>query len=361
VAETRRKDKKIARMRSGSDALSGLCHCGKEGVVFLPYSCKHLCEPHFIRMFDKRFRKTVRTMGMLKKRDRVAIGLSGGKDSTVLLHSLAELKKDLPIELFAITIDEGIKGYRPKTMVAAKRECKKLGIELHVYSFKKLCGRSLDELVRDSVGDLPCSQCGVLRRYALNKAAKELGATKLAIGHNLDDIAQTVIMNIMKNEPARLARLNEPMITRSSKSVSFVPRIRPLMLTPEKEIAIYAMMKGIAIERIECPYAYTAFRQHTRRMLNETEERYPGTKFKIVNSFLDMEDALHAKYSKGAKISECERCGEPSSRGTCMFCSLTKKLSISPISIYHGDRLLRDRRRPHQPDKTNQGHRRLQD
>jgi uncharacterized protein (TIGR00269 family) len=310
----------------GPGSTAGNCHCGKEGIVYLPYSCKHLCEPHFIRMFDKRFRKTVRTMGMLKKGDKVAIGLSGGKDSTVLLHSLAGLKKDLPIELLAITIDEGIKGYRPKTMVAAKRECENLGVGLHVYSFKELCGKTLDDLVGDTRARksgggnaLPCSQCGVLRRYALNRAARELGATKLAIGHNLDDIAQTVIMNIMKNEPARLARLNDPII----KSASFVPRIRPLMLTPEKEIAIYAMMKGIAIERIECPYAYTAFRQHTRRMLNETEERYPGTKFKIVNSFLEMEDALRSKYAKGAKINECGRCGEPSSNDICQFCALT--------------------------------------
>ncbi len=324
MGKEKKKQKKGGACGRNDSESAGLCHCGKEGVVFLPYSCKHLCQAHFIRMFDKRFRKTVRTMEMLKKGDNVAIALSGGKDSTVLLHSLAELKKDLPIELFAITIDEGIKGYRPKTMVAAKRECKRLGIKLHIYSFKKLCGKTLDELVRDSTGDLPCSQCGVLRRYALNKAAKELGATKLAIGHNLDDIAQTVIMNIMKNEPSRLARLNEPMAKRGSKSASFVPRIRPLMLTPEKEIAIYAMMKGIAIERIECPYAYTAFRQHTRRMLNETEDRYPGTKFKIVNSFLEMEDALRAKYSKGAKISECERCGEPCSKDICQFCKIVR-------------------------------------
>ena len=108
---------------------TGACHCGKEGVVFLHYAKKHLCEEHFIRMFDKRFRKTVRMGSMLKKGDVVAIGLSGGKDSTVMLHSLAALRKDLPFELIAITIDEGIEGYRAMTMVPARRECEKLGIE----------------------------------------------------------------------------------------------------------------------------------------------------------------------------------------------------------------------------------------
>lgn len=296
----------------------GRCHCGAEGAVFLAYSCKHLCESHFIRMFDKRFRKTVRMNSMLRRKERVAVGLSGGKDSTVLLHSLAELQKDLPFELVAITIDEGIEGYRARTMKPAKIACENLGIEQHIFSFRELCGKTLDELVKKSKDNIPCSQCGVFRRYALNKAARELKADKLALGHNLDDMAQTVLMNIMRCEPSRLARLNEP-LTKNSK---LVPRIRPLMMTPEREIAIYAMMKGMPIERVECPYARFAFRGQVRKMLNESEERYPGTKFKVVGSFLEIEDALRSKYAKGAAIAECTSCGEPSSRDVCMFCKL---------------------------------------
>lgn len=296
------------------------CFCGREGTVFLHYSSKHLCERHFIRMFDKRFRKTVRMGKMLRKGDKVAVGLSGGKDSTVLLHSLAELKKDLPFELVAITIDEGIAGYRARTMKPAKTACEKLGVEQHVFSFKELCGKTLDEIMKKDKGHIPCSHCGVLRRYALNKAARELKVDKLALGHNLDDMAQTVLMNIMRCEPARLARLNEPL----TKSPRLIPRIRPLMMAPEKEIAIYAMLKGMPIERVECPYARFAFRGHVRKMLNETEERYPGTKFKIMSSFLEMEDALRSKYGKRASLSECSSCGEPCSKSVCMFCRLQK-------------------------------------
>lgn len=295
----------------------GRCHCGEDGVVFLHYSEKHLCAEHFIRMFDRRFRRTVRMNKMLRKGDRVAVGLSGGKDSTVLLHSLAMLREDLPFELIAITIDEGIDGYRPKTMVPARRECEKLGVEQRIVSFKELCGKSLDELVSKSKGELPCSQCGVLRRYALNKAAREAKADKLAIGHNLDDMAQTLIMNIMRGETSRIGRMKGPGV----KDEKFIPRIRPLMMTPEKEVAIYAMLKGISLERIECPYAHTAFRGHVRRMLNETEERYPGTKFKVMRSFLDMETREDAP---GKRLAICPSCGEPSSKGVCRFCSLSQ-------------------------------------
>ncbi len=294
------------------------CRCGRDAVVYLHYSSQHMCAAHFIRMFDRRFRKTVRQFSMLKKGDRVAVGLSGGKDSTVLLHSLVELKKDLPFELVAITIDEGIAGYRERTLRIAKRECATLGVEHVVHKFEKEAGKTLDKLVKRKGSALPCTQCGVLRRYMLNKAAREAGATKLATGHNLDDVAQTVLMNIMRNEPSRLARFNEPLV----KSGRFVRRIRPLMLTPEKENAIYAMLKGIELERVECPYAHTAFRSHVRKMLNESEERYPGTKFKIVNSFLEIEGALREKYLKGAAVAECETCGEPCSKGTCMFCRM---------------------------------------
>ena len=304
------------------------CHCGKEPAIFLHYAQKHLCEEHFIRMFDKRFRKTVSVHKMLRKGDRVAVGLSGGKDSTVLLHSLAELKKDLPFEIVAITIDEGIEGYRARTLGIAKRECEKLGIEQAILRFDTETGKSLDEAMAsgktgkddDSLSTLPCTHCGVLRRHLLNKGARQARATKLALGHNLDDMAQTVLMNIMRNEPSRLARLNEPM----TKSDRFVRRIRPLMLSPERENAIYAMLKGIDIEHVECPYARFAFRGHVRKMLNETEVRYPGTKFKVVNALFSMEEGLRAKFGKNASLRECPSCGEPCSGSMCMFCKRVK-------------------------------------
>ncbi|MFN7991293.1 MAG: TIGR00269 family protein [Candidatus Micrarchaeia archaeon] len=292
------------------------CHCGAEPSVFLHYAQKHLCQKHFIHMFDKRFRKTVREHRLIKKGDRIAVGLSGGKDSCVLLHSLAELRKDLPFEMIAVTIDEGIKGYREKTMKVASRECESLGIEHAVFTYEESAGTTMDKIVAENPGDIPCSHCGVLRRYLLNRGAREVRADRLATGHNLDDVAQTVFMNLMKAEPSRLARFSDPII----KSDRFVTRIRPLMKTPEKEVAIYALMKGIEIEGRECPYAKFAFRGHVRKMLNEAEERYPGTKFKIVKTFFEIEGALRSKYASGATISECDSCGEPSSSETCMYC-----------------------------------------
>jgi uncharacterized protein (TIGR00269 family) len=260
-------------------------------------------------MFDKRLRSTIREFKMIEKNDRVAIGLSGGKDSTVLLHCLHELKNDLPFELIAITVDEGIDKYRDATLKIAKAETKRLGIELKVVSFKEKFNKTLDTMLK-SDPSRSCTYCGVLRRGLLNRAARELGATKLAIGHNLDDLAQTFLMNIIRAECSRISRYIDP----PSRDKSFVPRIKPMLRTPEKEIAIYAMIQNIDIDHRQCPYADFALRQSVRRQLNELEEEYPGTKFKILSSFLEMQRALPGNYkSQNAKLGVCSSCKDPTS------------------------------------------------
>jgi len=299
-------------------------HCKSEAIIYLPYAQRHLCQMHFCQLFEKRFRSTIRDFNMINKNDRIAVGLSGGKDSVTLLRLLHRLQKDLPFELVAITIDEGIAGYRSKTLEVAEQEAKNLGIEHKIFSYKKEVGLSLDEIMEKKQEKIPCSYCGVIRRRLLNQAAREIHADKLAVGHNLDDMAQSVMMNIMRNEPLRLARLNEPLI----QDEKFVSRIRPLLRTPEKEVAIYAILNDFPIDFQECPYARHAFRAHVREQLNETEERYPGTKFKIVNSFLAIEDALKKGMSeKPLEMKMCGQCGEPSGQSKCMFCSMMEEFS----------------------------------
>jgi len=221
-----------------------------------------------------------------------------------------------------VTIDEGIADYRDATLRIAKRETKKLGIEHKIVSFEKEFGKTLDSILKKE-GSLPCSYCGVLRRGLLNRTARELGANKLGIGHNLDDVAQTTLMNILRNEPERIARFMEPQI----KHPSFIQRIRPLLRTPEKEVAIYAMVRGINIDHQECPYAQSAFRQTVRRQLNEMEESHPGTKFKVLGSFLSMDKKMkNSSRTQDSRLGTCSSCGEPSAGRTCRFCEMSGKV-----------------------------------
>ncbi|VVC02412.1 tRNA 2-thiocytidine biosynthesis protein TtcA [uncultured archaeon] len=285
------------------------------------------CETHFIEGFDRRVRLTIRQYDMIKPRERIVVALSGGKDSTVLLHILASLRERLPMELLALLIDEGIAGYRSKTIVTAKRECRKAKVKLHILSFKKEMGKSLDVMLKGRRSGGACTYCGVFRRRLLEVGARKLKADKLAIGHNLDDAAQTVLLNLYRNEPARLERFG-PKSEGGGEMTGFTPRIRPLIDIAEKEVALYAELKGYGISRQACPYAAEAMRQTVRSQLNEMEDRYPGTKKRIFGAWLQMQKKLIDKIDKKQKLHTpllaCTSCGEPSSEKICAVCRLLR-------------------------------------
>jgi uncharacterized protein (TIGR00269 family) len=262
---------------------------------------------------------------MLSPHDRIAIALSGGKDSVTLLHILAQIERRFPrVELIAVTIDEGIKDYRREAIRIAHENCKKLRIEQSIFSFKELYGHTLDELAKLAQEKLqltPCSICGILRRKALNIAAKKVGATKLATAHNLDDETQTILINIIHGDIWKIARI-EPIITRPYPG--FVTRIKPLCRIPENEIALYAYLRDIKFQESPCPYMYGTLRSHVRLTLNRLEVYYPGTKFKIVRSFEKIRPLL--KESVKVELRHCKICKEPSIKEVCRACEILLEL-----------------------------------
>ncbi len=268
---------------------------------------------------------------MVKKGERVGVALSGGKDSTTLLYLLKPLADEMKFELIAISVDEGIRGYRDKTLAYARAACKKLGVKLVVKSFKKEIGITMDEIARKKRGEREtlCTYCGVFRRWILNKTARELKLDKLAVGHNLDDFVQTLFMNILRNEPFRLARFGP--VGGMVEDEGFVPRIKPLFRAPEEEIALYAKLKGIGTgKKTCCPNVYEAFRRRVRIFLNEMEADFPGTKVRALNSFMRIRKSLGKEYAhrRKEKIGRCARCGEPSSARVCKRCGLIEELKM---------------------------------
>lgn len=298
--------------------------CGGEAVINLAYSRANLCRKHFVDSFEKRFKRTVREFRLIKKGDRIGVALSGGKDSTVMLHLLKKIADEMRVRIVAISVDEGIKNYRGRTLRAASKACKKLEVEHKIFSYKKEIGFTMDEIVRKKNRFKACSYCGVFRRWILNKVSRELKLNKLAIGHNLDDAAQTVLMNILRNEPMRLVRFG----ARGGivEDEMFVDRIKPMIRIPEREVAIYSVVKDMEINFIECPYAGEAFRGRVREFLNKIEEEFPGTKFKVFNSFLSIKDALEERFKSNGGPVKCRECGELSSDEVCVRCRLIKEL-----------------------------------
>ncbi len=296
--------------------------CNEKPVIELQAGEK-LCKKHFIKYFENKVFKTIRQFDLIGKQENLGVAISGGKDSLTLLHILSKLSKQNPkINLAAIMIDEGIKGYRDKTLKTAKEFCKKNKIKLNIYSFKKEFGKPLDNMLK-VLKVKPCTLCGIFRRYLLNKKSKQLQFTKLATGHNLDDEAQSILMNQFKNNIHLSARLGPLVGIKANKD--FVQRIKPLYLCTEKEVTTYAFVSKLLDNFTECPNVTESYRAQVRDMLNELEAKFPGTKHAVVNSFLQILPDLKEKF-KGGEASYCKQCGEPASKDKCNACKYVEKL-----------------------------------
>lgn len=298
------------------------CSCGKKPVYFRRNEGAYYCKSCFCASVERKFRKTVAKYHLIGPKERLAIGLSGGKDSSAVLYLMQQLVKNRKnVSLFAITLDEGIAEYRPETLKKAKQLCKELKIKHHIVSFQKKLGKTLDaKIKKDGEKDF-CTFCGVARRYLLNKAARELKATKLCVGHNLDDESQAVLMNYLRGDLQRAGRLG--VITENTGEKSFIPRIKPLRFIPEKEVALYALLKGLPFSGDECPYA-RGIRFDVRDFLNDMENKHPGMKHTILESYDKIAPAIRQSASYKGKIQRCKKCKEPSSQEVCKTCQLWK-------------------------------------
>jgi tRNA-5-methyluridine54 2-sulfurtransferase len=290
--------------------------CQKSAVFRNPAYCRE----HFISYIERKVWSTIARYKLIGKNDAIFVACSGGKDSTVCLHILSQR-----YQVEALAIDEGIAGYRDLTLLDLRAYCAAHRIPLHVYSIKHLFGKTLDELLKKGSG-LPCTLCGAFRRSLLNRCARELGATVIATGHNLDDEAQSVLMNFLRNQLAVSARLGPA--TGLVKDLHFVPRVKPMYFCTEKEITAYAYLMNFSPTFTECPYTWDSYRNTVRAHLNTYEENHRGTKKALIRSFLHLMPMLKARYRTTSALSRCHDCGEPCAADRCQVCSQLKKFQM---------------------------------
>ncbi|MCG3220246.1 MAG: TIGR00269 family protein [Candidatus Heimdallarchaeota archaeon] len=303
--------------------------CDKQAVYVRPYDKIALCKQHFNEQVVKRVQKTLTRYKMLKRRDRIAIGVSGGKDSIALLHILNKIEEDFPeSELVAITIDEGIENYREEGLFFAKKHVEELELEHHIFSFKNDFGYNLDEILK-ILGERgkereygACSYCGILRRKILNKAAKGIGADVLVTAHNLEDEVETILLNIVRGDIQRLARLDP-----SPRKIheSLVPRVKPFRATPQAEIVLFCVLNDLEYQEIPCPYAVEAYRGDVREFIFKTQEKQPMLSFNILRGNDKLLEIMKTAQPKGV-LKNCENCGEATSGNLCKACWLKKQL-----------------------------------
>lgn len=290
-------------------------------MTFIRYNGTHLCEQHFSEYVEKRVKREIRDQISFDGALTVSVALSGGKDSAVALALLNDiLGERRDTRIVALTIDEGIAGYRPESMERARELTETLGVELQIISFSDEFGMEMDDIVPLIEEKTPCTYCGVLRRRCLNRAARENESSFLATGLNLDDTVQSILMNFTRGDVERMARMGP----HTEVQPGLVPRIQPMRKVPEKESYLYAILQNIPFSDGGCPYADPALRNDYRHIIDGLEDRSPGTRYSILASHDAIQPLLKKEY-EAASLEVC-RCGEPALDGECKSCRLLRRL-----------------------------------
>jgi len=298
--------------------------CKEPAVREMKYSGESLCKACFLDYFESRVKKTLRSSG-LSASDMIVVGLSGGKDSVAMLHLLSTMhpKKNL----FAITIDGGIADYEDRLIDNCKSVCSSLGIEHSVLSFQDEYGYDVNDLALARPGR--CN-CGISRRSMLNRAARSRGADWLAIGHNLDDETENILLNYINGN------VNKLVSDSSKKRIALlIPRLKPLKMCPEEEVELYASLlyPGLRFD-LHCPYRAGVIRNDIKDMIDSLEDKHPGIRFKIFRGAEKIRSLVRT--SSQSEMSFCSRCGEPASNEICQACiqseDVVKKLGRTDFS-----------------------------
>lgn len=286
--------------------------CKKKSVI------SDRSKDNFIDYFEDKVKTTIKKYNLINKTDKVAVAVSGGKDSLSVMYIL----KKSGYNISGIAVNEGIKDYRENTLKNLQDFSEKHKIKIRIISFEEEFGFTLDYAVK-RIKENPCNVCGVLRKYILNKYSK--GYDVIATGHNMDDEAQAIMMNTFKAQPQLLPRLGPVAGLKISKN--FTKRVKPLYFLKDEEIKSYVILKGFKVDYSGCKYLNQSFRASVKSQLNDYEKKKSGTKLNIINSFLSQLPKLKKKYSTANKINVCKRCGQPSSKDICMVCQFIEKIS----------------------------------
>ncbi|RUM87279.1 MAG: tRNA(Ile)-lysidine synthetase [Thermodesulfatator sp.] len=300
-----------------------LCRPGerrKPAEIYLPAHRLPLCREHFLYWFERHLERTIRSFRMFTREERILVAVSGGKDSLVLWQALTSL--GYPAD--GVFIDLGIEEntFSLLSQRAAEAMARRLGRPLHLLSLRKELGFGIPELRRKT--RKICSLCGAVKRQYLNRAAKRLGYEVLVTGHHLDDEASSLLGNLLQWNLKYLAH-KYPVLPAER---GFVRKAKPLCRHSGKEIQLYAEIRKLPFLPEGCPLAEEARRPFYAQMMEELEEKTPGTKLRFYLDYLRKAYPLLAAHKEefmDRELLTCENCGEPAVSSPCLLCRLQEE------------------------------------
>ena len=294
--------------------------CENTAVYSRRYSGENLCSQCFSNSILHKAAKTISKYKMIKNNELVCVGVSGGKDSLVLLDILNKMSKTHNFRIFAVTIDEGIPGYRDEALEIVENFCTQLNIQYKTFSYKKIFDLTLTESLelRNDQKLSSCSICGTFRRRALDHAAKTINADTIATGHNLDDNLQTFLINILSGDAKKIGWMDPD--TSSNK----VRKIKPLSEIYESEIVFYAFTNNLPFQTEPCPHMNEGIRTEIREFLNSLELNHDGIKNNMYRTILKISQFMNESNHKEKRM--CLVCGNQCTSRICSVCNMLTNL-----------------------------------
>ena len=294
--------------------------CENTAVYSRRYSGENLCSQCFSNSILHKAAKTISKYKMIKNNELVCVAVSGGKDSLVLLDILNKMSKTHNFRIFAVTIDEGIPGYRDEALKIVENFCTQLNIQHKTFSYKKIFDLTLTESLelRNDQKLSSCSICGTFRRRALDHAAKTINADTIATGHNLDDNLQTFLINIISGDAKKIGWMDPD--TSSNK----VRKIKPLSEIYESEIVFYAFTNNLPFQTEPCPHMNEGIRTEIREFLNSLELNHDGIKNNMYRTILKISQFMNESNHKEKRM--CLVCGNQCTSRICSVCNLLTNL-----------------------------------
>ena len=294
--------------------------CDNLAAYSRKYSGENLCSACFSNSIIQKTTKTISKHNMIKRGDMVGVAVSGGKDSLSLLHVLKKISLTHNFRIKAITIDEGIPGYRDEALKIVNEFCNSIDVEHKVYSYKELFGTTLTENleIRGDEKISSCSICGILRRRAIDYGSSDLGVDVIATGHNLDDTLQTFIINILAGDTKKIGWMDPDI------SSSDTRRIKPFCEIYENDLVFYAFSNNIPFQSEECPHMNEGIRTEIRNFLNSLEKSHSGIKNNMYKSITKISSTLRDQNQMEWKI--CAMCGSKCTGEVCSVCNTLANL-----------------------------------
>jgi uncharacterized protein (TIGR00269 family) len=283
-----------------------------------------LCQTHFLDWVPEQVERAIKRYHMFTHEDRLLVAVSGGKDSLSLWDILHRLGYSADGLYIGLGIDGGI-NYSERSQEFARSFAQQHNLLLLIRDIKAEHGETIPELTsRTQRGRYkPCSVCGLTKRHVMNHLAVDQGYVTLLTGHNLDDEAAILFGNTLNWVGSYLIRQG-PVL--EADRPGLVRKVKPLCRMYEREMAAYAMLRGISYIQDECPYAEGSTSIYHKEILNKLESDRPGAKLNFYLSFLQArKNGLFSSSvdERAELIHACPQCGQPTSApGLCAFCRM---------------------------------------